>query len=178
MDTLRKTSPNFDNLAKQGVTFHNCFATGNATVRSSVTLLTGKYLLANKVDVCWDNVLDRKFITLAEYLKRLGYYTMALLTSGAYRSKRGFEQGFDYFRICYFDARQLTTEALNYLNKRQKNKPLFVWLHFLEPHAPYYYRKEYFKVFEEDRLYKENKRIITIQSISRFYRQFIGRGNC
>ncbi|MCM8774401.1 MAG: sulfatase [Candidatus Omnitrophica bacterium] len=163
----RQTSPNIDNLAKLGVTFLNCFATSSGTVQSSVGLLTGRYLQTDKIGSDWNNALDGKFTTLAEYLKHFGYYTIAVLTNGTYRRGRGFEQGFDYFHVNNItndkDAEKLTAMVVDLLNKNQGKKPLFIWAHYIEPHAPYYFRQEYFKTFQGDRLYKDNDKILKLK---------------
>ncbi len=161
----RNTSPNIDKLAKEGVVFLKCFATSSNTIWSSVGLFTGKYLETDKLDFFWEDFLDKKFTTLAEHLKSLNYYTAAFVTNHNYRKENGFAQGFDYYKNYreYADAKKITSDTLNFLNDRQSSKPLFIWIHYIEPHAPYSFRKEYFKDFENDTLYKENDKILELK---------------
>ena len=161
----RNTSPDIDHFAKEGVTFANCFAPGSSTLHSSVGLLTGRYLATDKYGPFWENILDSKFTTLAEYLKSFGYYAIAFLSNGNYRIRRGFEQGFDYFHVygdeC--DAKKLTAKVLSTLDRHKKDKPIFVWIHYMDPHIPYYFHKEYFNNFEGDRLYRQNDKTLELK---------------
>lgn len=162
----RKTSPNIDNLASQGVIFTNCYATSSNTIYASLGLFTGKYLATDKLEPSlWDNILDAKFMTLAEYLKNFGYSTMALIGGNKnYAKGKGFEQGFDYFYNMGRNAKELTEEALKLLKKGHcKKKPFFIWIHYLDTHAPYLERPEYFEQFESDALYKENDKILSLR---------------
>jgi len=164
----RKTSPNIDNLASQGVIFANCFATGSNTIYSSLGLFTGKYLATDKPEPSlWDNILDAKFKTLAEYLKDFGYSTMALIASNSnYAQGKGFDQGFDYFYVTgERDAEQLTKKALQLLKGGYKNKPFFIWVHYLEPHVPYPEQPKYLNQFESDALYQENDKILSLRPV-------------
>lgn len=177
----RNTSPNIDKLAKEGVTFLNCFATGPGTVYSLVGLLTGRYLGTDKYEPFWDNVLDNKFTTLAEYLRKFGYRTTALLNNSIFQNGRGFQQGFDYFDA--FSGKvgnELTTRAISLLNKPLKNKPIFIWMHYLEPHARYSFREPYFKDFEYDNLYKHNDKLLQLRpdnlKVKGYFPEFASRG--
>ena len=161
----RKTSPNIDNLASQSVIFTNCYATSSNTIYASLGLFTGKYLATDKLEPSlWDNILDAKFKTLAEHLKGFGYSTMALIAGNKnYAKGKGFEQGFDYFCNMGRDGGDLTRKAMQLLEKHPKNKPFFIWIHYLETHAPYIARPEYLKQFESDALYKENDKILSLR---------------
>jgi arylsulfatase A-like enzyme len=177
----RKTSPNIDDFAKGGVTFLNCFASSSTTVSATPGLMTGRYLMVTKFEPFWDHVLDKRFTTLAEYLNNFGFYTAAFLSNVIYRKGTGFEQGFDYFFVhSGIDARKLNTEVLRFLNKPSRDKPVFIWVHYLEPHAPYEFRKRYFKDFEGDRLYKENDKILQVKpdnvDVGKYFREWTSSG--
>lgn len=160
----RNTSPNIDKLAKEGTFFLNCFATGPGTVYSFPGILTGRYLGVNNGYVLLDNILDKKFNTLAEYLKDAGYYTAAFLHNPHLKINKGFEQGFDYFRNEGKNAQEMTASVSGFLNQYQGNKPFFIWIHYLDTHTPYTPSEEYFKIFENDRLYKESDKILELYS--------------
>lgn len=165
----RNTSPNIDKLSKEGVIFLNCFSTAPATTHSFLRILTGKYLSNDQEDMFLNNVLDEKFSTLSEYFKNFGYYTAAFVTTDALRIGRGFEQGFDYYKNYSYipigdTTRVVTTNVLNLLNNYQKsNKPFFIWIHYIGVHAPYNNSKKYFKIFENDTLYKKNDKILMLR---------------
>jgi arylsulfatase len=138
----RKTSPALDAFAEDGVTFLNCFATSSATVSATPGLLTGRYVTSRKFEPYWDNILDKRFTTLAEYLKNFGYHTAAFLGNQTFRVGRGFEQGFDLFYVkAGIDAQDLSAQVVRFLNRPLRRKPVFVWVHYMEPHSPYEYRE-------------------------------------
>lgn len=165
----RNTSPNIDDLARQGATFLNCFSTGPATIFSTGGLLTGKYLLAERYESSWNNILDNKFTTIAEYLKGSGYYTLAFIANEVLRNGRGFEQGFDYFICKEKQAEQLTNDVLSSLNKLPNNKPFFIWIHYMDTHTPFIFREEYFRKLEGDKLYQKEVKILELRPSNRNY---------
>ena len=177
----RKTSPNIDDFAKGGVTFLNCFATSSATVSAIPGLMTGQYVTVQKFEPFWDNILDKRFTILAEYLKNFGFYTAAFLANATLRKGRGFEQGFDYFYVKDgIGAKGLNTEVLHFLNRPSRNKPAFIWVHYMEPHSPYEFREEYFKKFGGDSLYKENDRMLQLKpdnvDVGQYFRESTSDG--
>lgn len=160
----RNTSPNINRLAKEGTVFLNCISTGPGTVYSFPGFLTGRYLTIGKDYVFLDNILDKKFTTLSEYLKKAGYYTAAFVFNAHLMIGKGFEQGFDYYHNHWNrgDAEEITTTVLNFLNSYRGNKPFFVWVHYLDIHTPYAFRQESFKTFENDKLYGKNDRLLSL----------------
>jgi arylsulfatase len=161
----RNTSPNIDRLAKEGVLFLNCYATSFTTVYSFPAFLTGRYLTIKTRDsLLFHNILDKEFTTLSEYLKNFGYYTAAFLNNGHLVIEKGFEQGFDIYEnlYSYENAEEKSNRVKNFLNNYSNNKPFFIWIHFLDTHSPYSSGEKYFKIFEKDRLYKENDKILKL----------------
>ena len=167
----RDTSPNIDKLAKEGVAFLKCFSAGPGTVYSFPAFFTGKYLGADETDPFIDNILDKKFTTLSEYLKSFSYHTAAFVGNSVLRPGRGFEQGFDYYISVWStnmwdskdDARDMNRYVFNFLTSYRGNKPLFIWIHYVQPHSPYTPPEQYFNIFYNDRLYKENDRILRLK---------------
>lgn len=159
---LRKTSPNIDKLAEEGIVFLNCFATSSGTVYSCPGFMTGRYLEIDKDYVLFDNILDRKFITFAGYLKKAGYYTTAFINNRHLKIGKGFEQGFDIYEDSSIDAETMTDRVISFLNNYSGNKPLFIWIHYLDTHAPYSVPEEYANVFSSDKLYIENDKVLEL----------------
>ncbi|MBU0549362.1 MAG: sulfatase-like hydrolase/transferase, partial [Candidatus Omnitrophica bacterium] len=71
-------------------------------------------------------------------------------------------QGFDVYENSYEDAEAKINKVNNFLSNYRGNKPLFIWIHILDPHAPYSPWEKYLKIFENDRLYKENDKILKL----------------
>jgi arylsulfatase A-like enzyme len=129
------------------------------TVEASVGFLTGRYLATTKRESSWGNILDKKFTTLAEYLKGFGYRTIAFLGNPRYEAGTGFEQGFD--RFVFAEASdELTQKASEFLKERSGRQPVFLWIHYMDTHIPYRYRESDFKIFEGDALYGRDDKIL------------------
>jgi arylsulfatase A-like enzyme len=76
-------------------------------------------------------VLDERFVTLPEALKKLGYRTAGFRSNHWLQAEYGYSQGFDTFRYLREGKR-----AERYLAQLQGGQD-FVWIHILPPHAPY-----------------------------------------
>jgi len=94
----RKTSPNIDNLAKQGILFEKTFASNNLTDKSALSILASRHLLIeetrnfsyNKEEL--KSFFDSGGIFLQEILKKNGYKTYFLRCLYNWR-----KIGFDYY---------------------------------------------------------------------------------
>jgi arylsulfatase A-like enzyme len=163
VDTLRRdylglygcplnTSPFIDQLAKDGVVFKNTITPLPLTDGSHASILSSLHPLAHNL-VRNSTPLDEKVETIAEVLQKNGYYTIGAVAvfhlKGAYK----FSQGFDAFSDTWDKNRkpneqwhrvaQSVNEDLfqlinEYLEKqKEKKKPLFIWVHYYDPHTPY-----------------------------------------
>jgi arylsulfatase len=158
----RNTSPNIDKLAKEGVVFSQCFAESCGTSYSFPTILTGKYLAVDEKYVFLNNILDQKFTTVAEYLRSAGYYTAAFLNNGNLKEGKGFEQGFDFYFLAK-DAQDINKRVLDFMGSRRNGKPLFIWIHYLDPHAPYSSIPEgCLENFMHDQLYGKSDKVLEL----------------
>jgi arylsulfatase A-like enzyme len=85
------------------------------------------------------DVLPPSITTLAEAFPARGYATAAFTSNPFLVSTFGFAQGFDRFEYVGGDgfarAQQVLTPALRVVEAH--TKPLFLWVHLMEPHSPY-----------------------------------------
>ena len=136
----RNTTPNFDRLARQGVLFTNAVAQAPFTLPSVASLMTGHTPPFHGVRN-HPGALRSDLETLAELFQAAGYQTAAMTRHTWLRRKSGLDQGFDEYHNNKFsaglDARSLSLAAIDWINTRDKEKPFFLWLHFLDPHLPY-----------------------------------------
>lgn len=87
--------------------------------------------------------LDASFVTLAERLSGLGYETAAFV-SVAFFGDMQIAQGFNNYdqpelpdkRIRYRPADQTTDAVVKWLNAYPIGRPLFLWVHYYDPHMP------------------------------------------
>ncbi|MDJ0852530.1 MAG: sulfatase [Myxococcota bacterium] len=94
----RRTTPNLDRLAEQGVLFETVVADTSWTLPSHLTLLTG---LSSRVHgVTFDGLrLDPARTTLAERLRAGGWRTAGIVSAPYLHPVFGFAQGFEHYRV-------------------------------------------------------------------------------
>lgn len=92
----RRTTPNLDRLAEDGIVFRNAAAASPWTVPSHMSMFTGLYpsfhgLLSTKMSMA-DGIT-----TLADVLKANGYTTAAYVTGPMLNAKFGYGKGFEFY---------------------------------------------------------------------------------
>lgn len=154
----RPTTPVIDALSAEGVRFEIAYAPMGATSPSHATLMTALLPPAHGV-VRNGLVLADDALTLAERFSAAGYCTAAFVSSYPVRSTFGFAQGFTHFDEAFeartstvtfrgwegqpvkggFDRRaaETTDAAIEWLATRDEACPIFVWVHYFDPHMPH-----------------------------------------
>lgn len=127
-------------LGVRGAVFEWAFAPSNVTRRSIPSMVTG--LAPNRVRgrvVGWALRIDPRHVLLAERLLAGGYETAGFVCCWGFWGsdfRTGFERGLQKL-VIEPDGMKLAKEARVWLEAREKRadrKPLFVWMHLLEPH--------------------------------------------
>ena len=147
-DVRADKTPFLAGLARNAVVFRNAYAPSSWTVPSMASLFTSlappSHGLTGKTSVRDQQVLSSSFATLAESLKAAGYVTIGVPTNPHLATDLGFAQGFDYYAISkVLPADQARAELKHQLEEASRSRraeaqpPSFVWIHFMEPHAPY-----------------------------------------
>lgn len=149
-DTTLIRTPNIDRLAEEGMLFKQSFVTNSICGPSRAVMLTGKY---NHINGMIDNgtTFDGSQQMVNKILKDNGY-TTAIVGKWHLKSE---PTGFDYWNILpgqgnYYNpdfiemgnkkrvegyVTDLTTDfAIDWLDKRDKNKPFSLFLHHKAPH--------------------------------------------
>ncbi len=138
--STRGLTPRIDALARQGIVFERTTAASSWTRPSTATILTGL-----PPSVHGANRLDRRLPpavrTLAEVLRDAGYRTGGFSANAHITAQSGFAQGFDRFEFLDELARgdALGRRALAWLDESaaQDPAPFFLYVHAIDPHAPY-----------------------------------------
>ncbi len=140
-------TPNMDSFADNGVIFTRAFTHNPTTLPSHTNMLLGLSPLYHGVRENTNFVVQEEYLTLAEYLKSLGYATGAFIGGYPLHSRFGLAQGFDvydenYEAVQYIKlsagerrAEAVIDPALDWV-KKQKT-PWFLWIHCFDPHDPY-----------------------------------------
>ena len=139
-------TPNIDAIADGGVQFAHAVAPIATTFPSHASMFTGLYPRYHGVR--WNgHALDDKFVTVAEQLKAQGYQSAAVAAYRAMLSRGGLHQGFDVIsdpvsveapKPAVRKGDGIVRWVQEYLDSDfDDDKPLMLWAHFFEPHAPY-----------------------------------------
>jgi arylsulfatase A-like enzyme len=154
----RPTSPGIDALAAEGTLFEIAYAPMGTTCPSHATLFTSRHPLAHGVVRNGLPLLEDE-TTLAEVMEANGYATAAFVSSYPVSHRLGFAQGFEHYDDDFEGARLALTRkwwagqrvdgsfervggetagaVTAWLAVRRDSRPLFLWVHLFDPHAPH-----------------------------------------
>lgn len=127
-------------LGERGTVFSWAFAPSNVTRRSIPSMITGTAPNRIKGRVAgWALRLDPRHVLLAERMQAGGYETAGFMCCKGFwgpEARTGWQRGLEHLTI-EPDGRKLAEEARSWLAQRRARKPgkpLFLWIHLLEPH--------------------------------------------
>ena len=141
----RPTSPRIDALAASSALFERAYTFWPKTRGSFVMMMTGRLPSANGYSKTHPILVDFN-PTLAAALKGAGYETTALVDNPNVAARYGYAKGFDRYRETWEEpalqtemarTQAITEEAVAFLRERRRASPFFLWLHYVNPHAPY-----------------------------------------
>jgi arylsulfatase A-like enzyme len=145
----RPTSPVLDRLVAEGTIFEDATAQSSWTMFSMVSMLQGRYVTAFR------DVFEEGTPTLAEVFQRNGYETLGVCGNLLLSPTAGYGRGFDHYdakgpaktdpgsdktsRSAEVIFRDLwpELERAGVLKPKDRRPPLFVYVHLMDPHAPY-----------------------------------------
>jgi len=140
-DAVGVTTPTFNAVAARGRLFRRAYATAPETLPSHASLMTGLYPAGHGIHENARRLADATPV-LAERLKGAGYRTAAVVASFVLAKRFGLGRGFDVYddRLPLGrqdrTAREVTDAALSAL-EGDSDAPLFMWVHYWDPHHPY-----------------------------------------
>ena len=159
------TTPNLDALARSGVKFTRAFCNVPLTLPSHATMMTGLYPPEHGLRVNGEKSLAPDVTTLAQVFSSRGYRTAAFVAAFVLDSRFGLDRGFhvydDYDRpgadeifddssmYRYRSGKKVADAAIAWI-RRNRGRPFFCWVHFFDPHRPYYPHPKF------DRLYPDS----------------------
>jgi len=171
----RNTSPFLKRLAGESFLFEDAVSQCGTTPQSLSSLMTGLYPYTDDIITGNGsfNFLKRSSVTLAQILKENGYLTHGITSHIQAAPVTGINLGFGTFdavdvspknkNYSARSAEEITGLALQWLkDNTNKEKPFFLWLHYVDPHYPYAPPKEYKGYFADEEPSAEGE--------TRFYR--------
>jgi arylsulfatase A-like enzyme/Flp pilus assembly protein TadD len=155
-------TPNIDRLAGKSFIFTRAFSHNPLTLPAHTNILTGTTPCFHGISDNTGYRLDKRFLTIAQYLKQSGYRTGAFIGAFPLDSRFGLDRGFDVYddqygthnQLEFFfverPAQKVIEPAVQWISQQDsspgKNK-WFAWVHLFDPHQPYLppspYNKEY-----------------------------------
>lgn len=133
----RPVSPRIDDFARDAVLFERAQAQTSWTRASVASIFTGLMAQVHSANGD-DDALSPEVKTIAEFLKAAGYKTVGISTNGNAGPGVGFGQGFDKFKnLGPVRSEECNVEASKWLDRRDETAPFFMWVHTVDPHAPY-----------------------------------------
>jgi arylsulfatase A-like enzyme len=143
-------TPFMDALAASGVVFTNAYSTSSWTNPAVASLFTSRYPSQHHVSQ-FDSRLADDEVTLAERLGAGGWRRVGMVANFRLLGQLGFGQGFDAWfpevaaREPKVRAHRIGQNAIRFYDRqlaphpwsRWTRHPLLLYLHFMEPHAPY-----------------------------------------
>jgi arylsulfatase A-like enzyme/thioredoxin-like negative regulator of GroEL len=146
------TTPGFDALASRGRRFRHAYATAPETLPSHASMLTGLFPAGHGVRENGRRLSDRHGV-LAERLRAAGYRTAAFVSAFVLDRRFGLDRGFEVYDDDMPEgdsertALATTDRAVAFLERTPERAtasppastagPLFLWVHYYDPHAPY-----------------------------------------
>lgn len=139
-DAAGTATPAFNALIARGTRFTHAYSTAPQTLPSHASMLTGVYPAAHGIH---ENAryLGANVPLVTEKLRSAGYRTAAFVSGVPLSRQFGLARGFDVYDdelapgAAERDASETTRRALAEL--RTSQQPLFLWVHYFDPHTPY-----------------------------------------
>lgn len=151
----RDTSPVLDSLARDGVRFEDAIAQATTTPASHASILTGLNPPRHGLRKLYGQRLAGANETLAEILQAHGYATAAFVSALPLRHSVGLDQGFDIYVDGSTEEDEppkaaragITNTRVRAWLEAAPAAPIFLWVHYFDPHHPYFppaaYRKRF-----------------------------------
>ena len=163
-------TPNIDRIAQEGMRFDHCYVTNSICTPSRAAILTGTYNHVNGVTTL-NTPLNNRLPNVAKHLQTGGYETAIVGKWHLGEGKDHEPTGFDYWSVLpgqgeYFDPFMIemgrevevpgyvtdivTDKSLNWLEKRNKNKPFFLMCHHKAPHREWEPHPKYRDIYKDN----------------------------
>lgn len=150
----KNTSPAIDRLANSGLVFEDCVCEVPLTCPSMGAMLTSRFPRLNGTTRNGLRLPD-DIPTITQSFKEAGYQTFCVQSNWTLKAKlSGLDRGFDVYDDDFHKKRwgvikaerhadEVTRIVLELLEKRDPDRPLFCWIHYSDPHAPYLFHRKF-----------------------------------
>ncbi|HVW91470.1 MAG TPA: sulfatase [Devosia sp.] len=165
-------TPNLDRIADEGMRLDNCYVTNSICTPSRASILTGTYNHVNTVTTL-DTHIDNRLPNVAKHLRRAGYQTAIFGKWHLGEGKAHEPTGFDEWSVVpgqgeYFDPVMIdkdgpktiegyatdiiTDKCLDFLDRRDPERPFFLMCHHKAPHRNFQPHPKYRSLYSDEDL--------------------------
>ena len=143
--------PVVDSLLDKGTRFTRAVTPSPRTTQALASLMTGLYPHTTHVRTLLD-ALAPDAVPLASIARHNGFAPIAVVSNHILTAERGLDRGFDIYDFAddVRDARQTTDAAIRHLEEWNGETPIFLWVHYIDPHVPYYPPPHLAKMFDPE----------------------------
>ncbi len=138
----RRTSPNLDRLAREGLTLTHYFSNSSWTRPSFATIVTGQPKSVHGMELNCPPISE-EIETLAERFAAAGYRAAGFVGNPLVQAKWGYGQGLDPYvdatelnHFGFADDKDLVRRAIRWIDEGG-DEPFFLLLLLVSPHSPY-----------------------------------------
>lgn len=163
---VRDTSPRIDRFARMSYVYTNPIVQWPKTSPSFSSILTSLYCSQTGVTSPRQR-LSSNMTTTAEILRNTGYNTAAVVGNGNLAKRYNFNQGFSIYIEAWKDekiesgkactAQHITDLSLRVLQDLAREGGFFMWIHYIDPHAPYNPPSNYNGMFVGDKYFGDKR---------------------
>lgn len=140
----RGLTPFLDQFAGTSLVYERAYAPSSWTVPSVASLFLGRYPSEHQVARFYAAIPESD-TTLAEVLAAHGYVTSGFTANAAIGAAGGFDQGFQRYEVVgepgmgvpKSEGRFVNDAVLRRIDEMGSKRPQFVYLHYMDAHAPY-----------------------------------------
>ena len=141
-------TPRLDALAASGLRCEQAWAPAPITLPAHATVLTGTWPARHGLRVNAGAAASSRARLISEALAERGFLCAAFVGSFVLDARFGLAQGFDTYHgpptgalgvapeVVERPADQVVDDALAFLAQVPADRPLFLWVHFYDPHQP------------------------------------------
>jgi len=155
------STPAMDSLAKKGALFSRAYCSYPATLPSTASMFTSTYPIYHGIKTN-AQVLPDSLLTIAEILRGHGYQTAAVVSNFILRKITNIGKGFEFYDdqlpqkeinrdMQERDANLTAQAAIQWLVQNGKKEKFFLFVHFQDPHGPYYPHPELMNLMPKNR---------------------------
>jgi arylsulfatase A-like enzyme len=163
----KNTSPFMWELSKKSIVFKNAFSASSWTSPATASIFTSLYPFQHQVYLgllairnaqkkdpkITVNKIPKGITTITEALKENGYSTYGISDNLNIGARQGFTQGFDDFATFMYKGAPTVNGVIKqkWGKKLKEKEKYFLYIHYMDPHAPYHPREPWHKPNEDNR---------------------------